>query len=126
MPLKHTLPTTIKQTDTQFIEDFLLNKREFPSKQHNTPYPYSHSHYMTCVSDYGAIPVGSATLLNARLIRRQGLSNGQHHTHSSSFLPLQHLPTAYFTQRPQNNLSQSKVPRTFGLRKFKFIILTNK
>ena len=62
MPLKHTLPTAIMQTDTHFIEDFLLNQRVFPSKQHNPPYPYSHSHYMTCVSEYGAIPVGSATL----------------------------------------------------------------
>lgn len=116
MPLKHTLPTAIMQTDTNYIEDFLLIQTVFPSKQHNTPYLYSHSHYMTCISDYGAITVGSATLPPACLIRWQDLSNGQHHTHSSPFLPLQHLHTAYFNEQPQNNYSPNKVPWTFGLR----------
>jgi len=92
------------RTDTNLTEDFLLNQRVFPSNQHNTPYPYSHS--MTCVSDYGAI-LGVVPHSPACFIRRQGLSNGQHHTHSSPFPPLQ---PAYFNQRPQNNFSPNKVP----------------
>lgn len=88
-PEIHTLPTVIMQTDTYFTEDFLLNRTVFPSKQHNTPYPYLHSHYMTCVSDYGAIP---GVVPHSPCMPYQTIQAFQRTT-PHSFLPLPPLAT---------------------------------